>query len=609
MHVLVVLLAGVVAAAATAPVAMRVEVEPLRPVGDNTEVALIVQIAPMDRSRIGSNAIVRIELDEGRVSSGSPMRAVGAEDDGSFRVLVEWPPGEHSLRVAIEGPNREDSGLWVGTVRIPDLSKAVAVQETVEPKSDPDPEIQERGAVEPPPAPQEIETLSAEPPPEPAPVETEAPEIEPSPKAEPEAEIEAPPPPVTEAETTDEESPSEAPAAVAATTAAAAATPEAAPSTPPVEPETAPEPEPEPSPSTVDEKPEAVAPEISHPEQPQSDPVPDPVPDPDPDAEVEVAAADEEPLGEKDLPGPSEEPPLVEPLRADPAPSAAEPDTVEPSAPAEQPPLTAPVSVDIAARYDDWERADPGTREFSVIAMRGRDPIGDLEAGDLRLRIGGSDVAVEKLGDSKSAPLLLGLAIDLESDDVEAWSGMQGSLAPITDRAGGGRGRLFVADSGGVGDWGAKPGSRDLDVGSQLSMNVAQQVVASLEQFGDERGRSFLIVLTDGRGEPSKDEWQQASDAAETAGVPILVVALWDDEFSNKTRKNLKKLTVASGGSLFLVQGQSQLSSAADRFGRYLDGGYAVRFRPPLAGQGGAMAISVSATDREITVNAPKSIR
>jgi hypothetical protein len=606
-HVLVVLLTGVVAVAAAAPVAMRVEVEPLRPVGDNTEVALVIQVAPMDRSRIGSNAIVRIELDEGRVSSGSPMRAVGAEDDGSFRVVVEWPPGEHDLRVTIEDPNREDTGLWVGSVRIPDLSPGIAVREvdeeqpesasaSVSASEEPKPPASET-----PPSPEEIPSPAPEPTSETGPVETEAPQIDSSPEAEPQAEIEPPPPPVTEPEPTVEKSPS-GPTAAAATAIAAATTPETGLAIPPVEPEIAPQPEPEPiegSTAAPEPVPEPEPEVVTEPEPATTEP---PAIEPEPDvAEETTVEAEPEPEVPEEA--------LVEPLRADPPAEATVPETVEPSTPAEPLPLAAPVSADIASRYAEWEKADPETREFSIVAMKGRDSAQDLDAGALRLRIGGSDVAIEKLGDSESAPLLLGLAIDVESGDVGGWSGMQGSLAPITDRAGGGRGRLFVVDSTGVGDWGAESGSRDSVVGSRPAMNVAQQVVASLERFRGERGRTFLIVLTDGRGEPGKDDWQQANDAAGTAGVPVLVVALWDDKFSNKTRKNLKKLTVASGGSLFLVQGRSQLNSAADRFGRYLDGGHVVRFRAPAAGKGAAMAISVSATDREITITAPKSIR
>jgi hypothetical protein len=93
------------------------------------------------------------------------------------------------------------------------------------------------------------------------------------------------------------------------------------------------------------------------------------------------------------------------------------------------------------------------------------------------------------------------------------------------------------------------------------------------------------------------------------AGVPILVVALWDEDFNNGTRKNLKKLTDVSGGSLFLVQGRSQLDSAADRFGRFLDGGYSLRFRSPGGDRQTVSAISVSTSDKALNVSAPKSIR
>ena len=141
------MLTAVLSFAATAPVAMRVEVEPVRQAGALTEVAVVVQVSPEDRLRIGSNAILRIELDGGTVSSGSPMRAVRLEDDGSARVVVEWPPGEHHLRVEIEDPSKEDTGLWVGTVRIPDLSAAGTASRVTEsepvPASEPVPEMAE----------------------------------------------------------------------------------------------------------------------------------------------------------------------------------------------------------------------------------------------------------------------------------------------------------------------------------------------------------------------------------------------------------------------------------------------------------------------------------
>ena len=548
--VLVVLLVGGLSLAASAPVAMRVEVQPLRQAGTSTEVAVIVQVSPEDRVRIGSSAILRIELDGGEVSSGSPMRAVNLEDDGSARVKVQWPPGEHDLRVEIEDPSKEDTGLWVGTVRIPDLSPN-AGRETgrvtePEPAPEPAPEFPEPAAAKPEPVPGEPEPVS---------------------------------PPPAEAEHV-------ADAAVAATGATAVVEKQA----PESNFKPAPEFEPEPGPEKIE--PEA----------------PDPVPEPDEDLEplqIKVEAAIPPPAE----PEVAEEKSLVEPLRADPQPQTDEPEAIAPGQQAESGPAVVPVSADLAERYEEWRSADQDTREFSVFIIRGREPAKGIARESLRLRVGGSEVPIEKLGDLENAPLLLGLAIDVAAEEIDDWSGMQGSLEPIVKRAGGGHGRLFVADSSGIGAWDADmnaPGGATL---SQETGNISQLVIASLERFDGRRGRTFLVLLTDGRNQPSKEEWQRATDAAGAAGVPVFVIALWDEDFNNQTRKNLKKLAEISGGSLFLVQGRAQLESAADRFGRYLDGGYSIRFKSPDGDRQGLTSISVRASDKEVDVSAPKTIR
>jgi hypothetical protein len=589
------LLAGGLSLAASVPVAMRVEVEPLRQVGGLTEVAVVVQVSPEDRIRIGSNAIVRIELDGGTVSSGSPMRAVRLEDDGSARVFVEWPPGEHHLRVEIEDPNKEDTGLWVGTVRIPDLSPDQPVDESQEPKSDPDPDPD-------PEEPQPSETIS----PSPEAVQETQPEP-PIPEAhsEPAPEAEEPVNAEAVADTTPEPPVSDAPAIVESAAVGAAVMPEI------------PEPVTEERPVEIERaEPEPVVVAENTPEEPPTEeiapPIDQPAQDevvPEPEVDISTSEVDAEPPEPEEQADAIEEPPLVEPLRADPPPQNAEPEAIAPRQQAGPAPAMVPVSAELAARYEEWGSADPDTREFSVVMLRGREPAENINKTDLRLRVGGSEVPVERLGDLESAPLLLGLAIDVAPDEIDGWSGMQGSLEPIVERAGGGRGRLFVATSAGVGAWDADmdaPGGVTL---SQTSENVARLVIASLERFEGRRGRTFLVLLTDGRSEPSKEEWQQATDSAGAAGVPILVIALWDDDFNNRTRKNLKKLTEVSGGSLFLVQGRAQLESAADRFGRYLDGGYSIRFKYPGGDRQTVTTISVSASDKELDVSAPKTIR
>jgi hypothetical protein len=632
------LLAGALGIAATAPVAMRVELEPLRTVDGLTEVAVIIQVSPEDRGRLGSNVIVRIELDGGAVSSGSPMRALSLERDGSTRFSVEWPPGEHDLRVAIEDPSREDTGLWVGTVRIPDLSSGQPVREDEAPvpvpvpvpvpetSTPPEPEIS-------PAKPESPKPLDAEPAAEPE--SAEAPKIE-SVAAESGVEREAPPEPAAPdlpeaagAAAVGAAVIADAPAPTARAEtgiertdkAATAAQPDSELVPPPVveePPAVEPEPEidqpgeaelvsqaePEPTAAVGDEEPGPLPVEAESGQMTEAEVAPEPEVGQTVEAEEEA----EPPLTEEPTEA-EEELPIVEPLRAEPSPDAVTPKAEPVIEALEQSPNSVPLSAEGAALVADWGRSDAETRELTFVVTRGREPVADIDQKLLRLRIGGSDVPIEKLGNAAMAPLLLGLAVDVGSEEVDGWSGARGSLASLAKRAGGGRGRVFVATAQGVGAWGAEPSPPAPGEGASVGSNVARMVVASLEPFAGQRGRTFLVVLTDGRNEPTKDEWNEAREAAAAAGVPILVIALWDEGFSHRTRKNLKVLTEESGGSLFLVQGSAQLDSAADRFGRLIDGSYALRFSSSSVPGTKTVAVDITASDKKLIVSAPKSIR
>ena len=121
--------------------------------------------------------------------------------------------------------------------------------------------------------------------------------------------------------------------------------------------------------------------------------------------------------------------------------------------------------------------------------------------------------------------------------------------------------------------------------------------------------KSFLVVITDGRTNPTKESWKETNQRIAEAGVPVLVIALWDESFSNKVRKGLQQLSADSGGRLFQVLGVEQLDGAVDRYGPVLDSGVALRFQPPQRSKPGPAQVSVKAGDRSIEVTAPKTIR
>ena len=94
----------------------------------------------------------------------------------------------------------------------------------------------------------------------------------------------------------------------------------------------------------------------------------------------------------------------------------------------------------------------------------------------------------------------------------------------------------------------------------------------------------------------------------ESAGIPILVMALWDDGFRKKLRKNLQQIASISGGRLFMLQSFDQMEGAVERYGAVLDAGVALRFERPTAGKGSSQ-VAVTAPDRTLDITAPKTIR
>lgn len=584
------------------PLAVRVEVQVLGPADDGTRVAVIVQVSPEDRGRIGANAMLRVELDGEAPPGQSPMWAVRVEDDGSARIEAVWPPGEHELQVRISSPNGRDSGLWVGTVRIPDPGAASAEQ---------------------PRAPAEAPVRAA--------AET-APEA-----GAPVARGDGGPP---DAGTGPGVASS---AAVAGASAAAGGAAGSAPDSPPAGPlPESPAAVGEVAPADPDRDPaEAVAAAAAEPvavEQPEGpmvgqtpveepaeaaagpatveqplEPMAEPVPVEEPAEAVGGQAADEKPVEPMAEAAPDEHSaesvgvaapveetaqPIVEPLRGDPAPSEAPSPPAAPAVQQHPPPA-------VAAAHAAWAGADTDTLELTAVVLRGREPARDLRPDDLLLRVGGAEVPVAALGGAQEAPLLLGIAVDAAADSGVGWPG-GGDLASLTRRAAEGLGSSFYAASGGlVGEWGAEPPAA---VPDGTGGDLASLVVEALQRFEGTQGRRFLLLVTDGRNEPKKDAWLAAVTAAGEAGTPVLVVALWDDGFSRRTRNNLREIAEVSGGSLFLVQGETQLDRAAERFGPLLDAGVAVRFEVP-AGTALPARVALASHDRELEISAPRFIR
>jgi VWFA-related protein len=108
--------------AAQGLIAMRVDVEPVRAVGEHTAVALVVQIAPEDRARVGTDVWVKAELRDGDAVVKRFERAAAVDRQGVIRLEPVWTVGEYVLRVDVEGTR--GTGFWRGRISVPLMEAA-----------------------------------------------------------------------------------------------------------------------------------------------------------------------------------------------------------------------------------------------------------------------------------------------------------------------------------------------------------------------------------------------------------------------------------------------------------------------------------------------------
>jgi Ca-activated chloride channel family protein len=112
------------AAAVTAqPLGLRVEVQPLGKGPRGTVVGIALQVAPEDRERAGERLRVGVTLVRGGKVVDTGEAVVSLEQDGSTLLYRDWPPGEGEVRVVVTSLDGNASGGWIGKIVVPEATK------------------------------------------------------------------------------------------------------------------------------------------------------------------------------------------------------------------------------------------------------------------------------------------------------------------------------------------------------------------------------------------------------------------------------------------------------------------------------------------------------
>jgi len=273
----------------------------------------------------------------------------------------------------------------------------------------------------------------------------------------------------------------------------------------------------------------------------------------------------------------------------------------EPEPPAAGPVAAPPTTAATAA----WAQRSDATADVTVVVTAQNRPILGLGPSAFELRVGRNDVALDTVGDASSAPLNLGIVVHIAGGSDELASEIAQQLGAFSLRSRSGGHLLVVTPTRATAEWGATADDIAQTVGAageDSAPDLAGLVARALAAFEGRRGRSFLLVVSDGAGESSKSSWKDTLNVAEGAGVPVYVVGIRDSGFDNRARSSLTKIAEISGGRSYFLGDAGMTTMTLDYVGELVDASYALPFRAPE----GPAEIKVEVTNRGWDVAHPR---
>jgi VWFA-related protein len=110
---------------------------------------------------------------------------------------------------------------------------------------------------------------------------------------------------------------------------------------------------------------------------------------------------------------------------------------------------------------------------------------------------------------------------------------------------------------------------------AERGTSLYDSIVFSLYYFNGVKGQRVLLVLSDGRDENSRFDFEDAADYARRAGVTIYTVALRDDA----AHKKLSQIAKETGGRAFFIKDPAELPAIYEQIQKELRSRYFIAYQ------------------------------
>jgi Ca-activated chloride channel homolog len=237
-------------------------------------------------------------------------------------------------------------------------------------------------------------------------------------------------------------------------------------------------------------------------------------------------------------------------------------------------------------------------------------PVTGLTQADFKVFEDDSPVAVEGFGTTADLPLSLGLSVDISGSMLEVFPQVRRAVAEfaneLMDKGDESFLLAFSWDAKVLVHWTSAPSeieARLADVTPEGGTSLHDAVVHSLEQFRGRRGRQALVLLTDGEDTTSRTGWETALRFARTMRVPIFPIGMGIGRLDFGSRGVLKKIAEETGGTAFFPKDVTELPAVYFRIGELLRSQYLLWYpspsqKPPEKFR--AIRVEVTGADRKV---------
>ncbi len=223
---------------------------------------------------------------------------------------------------------------------------------------------------------------------------------------------------------------------------------------------------------------------------------------------------------------------------------------------------------------------------YTTVLDRDRRPVEDLELADFSILEDGQPQQVVRFEAVRDLPIFVATMLDVSAS-------MDEQLIPARDAAlGFFQQTLTAKDRGAVITFNSHPNLAakftnqvdDLAAGlaglkAELGTALYDSLIFTLYYFNGISGQRAILLLSDGKDESSRYEFDAALEYAQRAGVSIYSIGLSLNRKDLDARRKLSKLAEATGGRSFFIDDAGELPAIYDAIQRELRSRYLLAYQ------------------------------